>query len=181
MDLYLIAKFLHVVLAVVWLGGGFILMLLGLMTARSGKRDDFLTVMRLVAMVGTRVFVPGSIAVLILGLVMVWLGGWNWDAWIVVGLSGFLAALGIGAVKLGPTSERAVRLADEGRLAEAEVVGRSMFRFAQVEYVIQAMIVFVMVVKPTWTEVGTLAGIGIAAALAITAILMAPAPRTTAA
>lgn len=181
MDLYLIAKFLHVVLAVIWLGGGFILMLLGLWTARAGRRDDFLTVMRLVAMVGTRIFVPGSIAVLILGLLMVWLGGWNWDAWIVLGLAGFVGALAIGATKLGPTSERAVRLADEGRLAEAEAAGRSMFRFAKIEYVIQAMIVFVMVVKPTWDEIGTLAGIGIAAALSVAAILMAPAPRATAA
>jgi uncharacterized membrane protein len=174
MDPYLVAKFLHVALAVIWLGGGFILMLLGLLAARAGNRDDFLTILRLVAVVGTRVFLPGSIAVLILGLVMVWLGGWTWDAWIVIGLAGFVVAAGIGATKLGPTSEAVARLVAEGQLARAEQMGREMFRYAKIEYVIQAVIVFVMVVKPTWGETGILAALGICAGLAVTAILFAP-------
>ena len=181
MDLYQVAKFLHVVLAVVWLGGGFILMLLGLRAARAGNRDDFLTVLRLVAFAGPRIFVPGSLAVLVLGLIMVWLAGWNWDAWVVMGLAGFVAAAGIGASKLGPASQAATRLAADGRLTEAETMGRTMLRFAKVEYVIQAAIVFAMVVKRSWSEIGTLSALAIVAALAILAILFAPKSTVNAA
>jgi hypothetical protein len=59
----------------------------------------------------------------------------------------------------------------------AVATGRAMQRFARIEYVIQAVIVFVMVVKPGWDDHATLSILALAAGTAILAILSAP-PRS---
>ncbi|MFZ5752526.1 MAG: hypothetical protein ACOY5U_15855 [Pseudomonadota bacterium] len=120
------------------------------------------------------IFVPSSLIVFALGLAMIGLGDWRWDAWIVIGLLGFVAASAIGAGKLGPAAAATGRFAAEGRFAEAVATGRAMLRFARVEYVIQAVIVFVMVVKPGWSDHALLSGLALAAGAAILAILTAP-------
>lgn len=174
MDFYSLAKFLHVAFAVLWLGGGFGLMLAAAVADRARNRDDFLAAMRLTTVLAPRLFVPGSLVVLVLGLAMMTLGGWRFDAWIVIGLLGFVAASAIGAGKLGPAAAATGRLAAEGRFVEAVATGRAMLRFARVEYVIQAVIVFVMVVKPGWSDHALLSGLALAAGAAILAILTAP-------
>lgn len=174
MDWYTLAKFLHVSLAVVWLGGGFILVLLGILAARANNRADLFSAIRMVTIIAPKVFIPGSLAVLVLGLVMVWLGGWAWEAWLVIGLAGFVLAAGIGVVKLGPASDETARLVADGKPAEAEAMARKMLRFAKIEYVIQAAIIFAMVAKPSWGEISTLASMAAVGALALVAILLAP-------
>ncbi len=178
MDCYSIAKFLHVACAVLWLGGGFGLMLAAVVADRARNRDDFLSAVRLTTILAPRIFIPGSLIVLALGLAMMWLGGWRWDAWIVIGLAGFVAASAIGGGKLGPAAAATGRLAAEGRFAEAVATGRAMLRFAKVEYVIQAVIVFVMVAKPGWSDHAVLSALALAAGTAILAILTAPVRAT---
>lgn len=177
MDWYSIAKFFHVVVAVLWLGGGFGLMLAAICADRARNRDDFLAAIRLMTILAPRIFVPGSLVVLALGLAMMWLGGWRWDAWVVIGLAGFFAASAIGAAKLGPAAAATGRLAAAGHFAEAVATGRAMLRFARIEYVIQAVIVFVMVVRPAWTDHATLSFLAMVAGTAILAIVALPLRR----
>ncbi len=158
MDWYAIAKFLHVACAVAWLGGGLGLVILGVLAERARDGAGVMAVIAHVVRIAPLVFVPGSVLVLLFGLAMVWLGGWNWEAWLVLGLAGIAATGLIGALVLGPLSERAMRLQAEGRDAEALVAGHKLLRIAKADYVLQFAIVFAMVVKPGWSELGVLAG-----------------------
>lgn len=182
MDWYILSKFLHIACAVVWLGGGLGLVVLGIVADRARRDDDLLTVIRMVTLLAPRVFIPGSILVLVSGLVMVWLGGHLWDAWLVIGLTGIFITAGIGMTVLGPLADKTARLAaTKGGRSAALAAGRRLLRVARIDYVLQFAIVFAMVAKPSWHEIGTLSGMALVVAIVTAAILLSPpAPARTA-
>lgn len=178
MDLYLVAKFLHVACAALWLGGGLALMILAMQARRAGNREDMFTTIRLVMVLAPRVFMPGSILVLLFGLAMIWLGGLAWDAWIVFGMAGIAATAGLGMFRLGPLCERITGLTAAGEWAAAEAAADALIRAARVDYTLQFLIVFAMVVKPGWGDTGVLtAMLGLAALSALS--LLAPGKAVT--
>ncbi len=171
MDLYLATKFLHVATAVLWLGGGLALMLLAVLARRAGDRDDLFTIIRLVTVLAPRVFVPGSFIVLVSGLGMVWFGGLAFEAWLVFGLAGIAATIVIGMTRLGPLSGKITYLVATARWDEAEEIAGSLLRAARVDYVLQFLIVFAMVVKPVWSDSGILAGMSMIAGVAVLCLI----------
>ncbi len=167
MDAYTTTKFLHVAIAIAWLGGGLSLVTLGVLADRAKSDADIMTAIKSVVTLAPRVFVPGSILVLITGLLMVWLGGLTWDAWVVFGLIGVVATGSIGGALLGPLAERAMKLAgDSSTRAEALSCARRLIRLAKLDYVLQFAIVYAMVTKPGWQDVGTLLAIAAIVAVA---------------
>ncbi|TGQ24557.1 hypothetical protein EN859_036255, partial [Mesorhizobium sp. M00.F.Ca.ET.216.01.1.1] len=54
MDWYSIVKFLHVVSAILWVGGGFVLFLLGVLAERAGNIEDKLQAMRASGELGSK-------------------------------------------------------------------------------------------------------------------------------
>ncbi|TGR71741.1 DUF2269 family protein, partial [Mesorhizobium sp. M2D.F.Ca.ET.223.01.1.1] len=106
MDWYSIVKFLHVVSAILWVGGGFVLFLLGVLAERSGNIEDKLQAMRATGQLGSKFFAPMSMLTLIFGLVMCgfWVG--FTELWIVVGLVGYATTFSIGTLVFKPTGER---------------------------------------------------------------------------
>lgn len=177
MDFYLAIKFLHVATAVLWLGGGLALMFLALLSRRAGDREDLFTIIRLVTVLAPRVFVPGSLIVLVSGLAMTWLGQLAFDAWLVLGLGGIAATIAIGMARLGPLSGRITYLVAKVEWEEAEATSDRLIRWARVDYVLQFLIVFAMVVKPMWTDAAILGGMALILALALLSLL-APRPAT---
>ncbi len=178
MDAYLAAKFFHVACAVVWLGGGFGLVVLGIVAGRARNAHDFLTVMRFVTLLAPRLFIPGSLFVLASGLIMVWVGDLPLDAWIVIGLAGIAVTSCLGAFLLGPLAGRVTTLvADTARQDEAVAIGRRLMVWAKFDYVLQFAIVFVMVVKPLWSDLAVMSGLCLVIALA-GALLAARPDRT---
>lgn len=171
MDLYLVTKFLHVVAAILWLGGGLGLMLLAALAHRAGDRDDLFTIIRLISVLAPRVFVPGSFIVLVSGLAMVWFGGLAFEAWLVFGLGGIAATIGIGMTRLGPLSGQIIYLVAKAEWDKAERIADSLLRAARVDYVLQFLIVFAMVAKPLWSDTGILAAMAAIAAVAVLTLL----------
>jgi len=178
MDLYLTAKFVHVTAAVLWLGGGLSLMLLAALSRRAGQRDDLFTTIRLVTVLAPRVFVPGSMIVLLTGLAMIWSGGLALDAWLVFGLAGIAVTIAIGMLKLGPLSGQVTGLVAAGDRGAAEAAAGSLIRAARVDYVLQFLIVFAMVAKPSWSDAGLLIGMAAIAGLAALTLLGGSRPST---
>lgn len=177
MDFYLATKFLHVATAVLWLGGGLALMILALLSRRAGDREDLFTIIRLVTVLAPRIFVPGSIIVLVSGLAMTWLGQLAFDAWLVLGLTGIAATITIGMARLGPLSGQITYLVAKAEWNEAEAISDQLIRWARVDYVLQFLIVFAMVVKPLWSDVAILAGMALVLALTLVSLLV-PRPAT---
>jgi uncharacterized membrane protein len=157
MDLYLVLKFLHVIAAVVWLGGGFSLLLLATVQVEKAEPARIMAVVAQVAYLGPRLFLPASIVTLLTGLGAVYLGGFGWHAWIVLGFAGIAVTTLLGALKLGPMSERIVALAKHKGPHAALSDAMTLIRLARFDYVMLFSIVFLMVAKPDWQDTTVLA------------------------
>ncbi|ESY67268.1 MULTISPECIES: DUF2269 family protein [Mesorhizobium] len=159
MDWYSIIKFLHIVSATLWVGGGFVLFLLGMLAERAGNIEDKLQAMRASGQLGGRFFAPMSMLTLLFGLVMCgfWVG--FSDLWIIIGLVGYATTFSIGMFIFKPTGERmAAMIATEGVTPSLLAIGQRMMSTARFDYAVMLVIVADMVLKPTANDIGILAG-----------------------
>lgn len=173
MDFALLIKFTHISAAMVWLGGGLAMILAAALMGPNARPEQIMQVVRMVAFIGPRLLMPASVATLLTGLWLAIYGGYGWPAWLVLGLLGIGITATFGALLLGPTSERAVRTAARHGDAAAMPDARALIRFGRFDYVVQFAIVFLMVVKPDWSEVTVLAVLGLAV-LAGAAVTLRP-------
>jgi uncharacterized membrane protein len=162
MDWYSIVKFLHVVSAVLWVGGGFVLFLLGVIAERAGNIDEKLQAIRASGQLGGRFFAPMSMLTLVFGLIMCsfWVG--FSDLWIVIGLVGYATTFSIGMFIFKPTGERmGEMLAKEGVSPAVLASAQRMMSVARFDYAVMLVIISDMVLKPTTHDVGVLAGMAV--------------------
>lgn len=153
MDWYLIIKYLHVVTAVCWVGGGVILFFAGLMADK--RKDDTGTssVLKLVVILSPIWFIPMSLLTLIFGLIMAFAYNLWSEAWIILGLLGFLTTFCIGLFVLKPTSEAFTAHYEAGRSAEAKAQGQKMLAVSKFDYVLLFAVIFDMVLRPSWGDI----------------------------
>lgn len=106
MPLHLWLLFFHVLAAVVWVGGGITLSLIGLAVRKSSDREVISGFVRLLRALGLRAFMPAMVTVLATGVAMLLDGNGFRIAqpWIIIGFSLFLVAFLIGAVYLSRVS-----------------------------------------------------------------------------
>jgi len=162
MDWYSIVKFLHIVSATLWVGGGFVLFLLGVLAERAGNVEDKLLAMRASGQLGGKFFAPMSMLTLIFGLVMCgfWIG--FKELWIVIGLVGYATTFSIGMFVFKPTGERmGAMVAKEGVTPAVLAIGQRMMRWARLDYAVMLVIIADMVMKPTLHDVAVLAGMAV--------------------
>jgi uncharacterized membrane protein len=179
MDFVSLLKFVHVCAAVLWVGGGITMVLGGLLLARTRSPDDQMTHVRTVALLGTRLFMPASLVTLVSGLSLQFAAGWGWQPFTVLGLIGVAFTATFGAMVLGPSCERAAKMAQSWGAVSALPMLRRIYRLAALDYAVQISIVFLMVVKPGWQDLAILVGLGAVIALAALAAFR-PLPRLTA-
>ncbi|MGP2494067.1 DUF2269 family protein [Mesorhizobium sp. PUT5] len=150
MDWYSIVKFLHIACALVWVGGGFTLMLLAVRAQRAGNVEAMLQAMRATGELGNRLFAPLSLLTLAFGLVMCgfWVG--FSELWIVIGLAGYFVTFSVGMLVFKPTAERMGKMiAKDGVTPAALAQGRRILSAARFDYSVMLVIVADMVLKPT--------------------------------
>lgn len=176
MDWYSITKFAHIVSAVVWVGGGFALMLLALRAERANNIEGMLQSMRATGELGNRLFAPMSLLTLAFGLVMCWFWVGFTDLWILIGLAGYFATFTIGMTIFKPTADRmAQMIAEQGVTPEVLAIRRRVLRIARLDYSLMLVIIADMVLKPTAQDVAILAGMAVVLAAGIALALGAGA------
>jgi uncharacterized membrane protein len=178
---YEIAKYLHIVFAIGWLGGGLALVMLGAKAQRAKDGEEYVRVIRNMLYLAERLFVPGALLALIFGAIAAWLAGFYWQEWIVIGLIGFAITFGLGIGVLKPSGDKLVAQADkEG--ASPDVVRQSarILRIAKFDYVMLFTIVFDMVFKPTFADWGILVAMAVVVAGGALLFLGAPAGQRAA-
>lgn len=152
MDIYLIFKLVHVVSAVVWVGGATSLSLLAFVVSGRGDDRATLALLSYTAMLGPRLFMPAGLVTLLSGGTLFWIG-WTWEAWIVLALGIVAGTFTLGAAVLGPACERVVKLWEEGDEAGAIVLARKALRLVKFDLAAQFAIVSLMVLKPgAWND-----------------------------
>ena len=138
-------------MAVVWVGGALTLQVQAIRLQRANDPVEMARFARETEWIGTRVFMPASLLILIVGIFMV-LDAWSFgDLWIVMGLAGFGYSFINGAFFLGPTSGKTSKLIEERGPEDAEVqtnLGK-LFLFSRIELGVMIVVIFAMTVKPT--------------------------------
>ncbi len=151
MSRYEVWKFLHVVGAMVWVGGSVVFLFLSARTAATKDPAESGRIGQLALWTGTRIFAPASVLVLIFGIVMILDGPWEFsDVWIGLGLVGIVLTAGIGNGFLAPNG-RKIGPAMQERGPQDPVTQRLVSRqrfFSILNTLLLIAVVFDMVVKP---------------------------------
>jgi uncharacterized membrane protein len=144
---------LHIVLAVVWVGGDVTLTTLGIVFERKGDGEALAQLGKMGAWIGTRVYTPTLFALFALGVVLVEKGNWGWGTfWIDFAIAGWAIATIVGVGFVGPELGRIDKAAAEHGPTSPEVGRRvkrlfTVFRF---DTALLVLIVIAMVAKPTF-------------------------------
>jgi uncharacterized membrane protein len=179
MDFATSLKFAHVVAATLWVGGGFTTIIAGILLSGRSTAQTQLAIVQAVVLLAPRLFIPASVLTLASGVTLLFVAGWGWQPFTVLGLAGVIFTAAFGTFVLGPSCERALRLAETHSAETAILPLRRVQRLAMMDYAVQFAIVFLMVVKPGWSDFAVFAGIASVIALATLAALR-PVPRVAA-
>ncbi|MER8440527.1 DUF2269 domain-containing protein [Mesorhizobium sp. M1312] len=154
MDWYSIVKFLHVVSAILWVGGGFTLVVLAMRADRAGNIEGMLQAMRATGELGNRFFAPMSMLTLAFGLIMCWFWVGFSDLWILIGLAGYAMTFCIGMFIFKPTADRmTAMITKDGVTPAALTQGQRILNAARVDYSVMLVIIADMVLKPTLNDI----------------------------
>jgi uncharacterized membrane protein len=143
--------FFHIAAAIVWLGGGVAIQVLAIRANRTDDTARMVTIAHEAEWFGTRVFLPSSLLVLVLGIILTLDGPWDFgQTWIVLALIGYGLSFVTGAAFLGPESGRIGKLlAAEGPDSPAvQARIQRIFLVSRIELVLLYLIVLDMAVKP---------------------------------
>lgn len=157
MTRYEILLFLHVAAAIVWLGAAVVVQFLAVRAERSGEAAEMHRIASDSEWLAMRLFVPSSLAVLVLGIALVADGPWAFDQlWIALGLAGYAFSFLVGILFLSPESGRIAKLIEAHGPEHEAVVNRirRIFVVSRVELAVLFVVVLDMVLKPSADEVG---------------------------
>lgn len=142
--------YLHIVCAVVWVGGSFYAQLLAVQAARSEDPYELPRLGRQFEFLGTRIFVPAAGLLFLSGVVMT-IQAWSFgQAWIVASIGLWVLSAVAGAIYLAPRAKRAGELFEaEGPMSDAaRSLTRRLFFVSRLELLSFAVVIGLMVFKP---------------------------------
>jgi uncharacterized membrane protein len=151
MSSYELLLFVHVLTSVVWVGGALSLQVLAIRAERSadgGRVANFATEAE---WVGSRVFLPSSIVLLLAGIGLTLEGDWGFTTpWVLLGLIAYGLSALTGSLFLGPESGRIGKMIADVGPQDPDVLARikRIFLVSRIELVVLLFIVFDMTVKP---------------------------------
>ena len=148
--MYELFLYVHIVCAVIWVGGAVYAQLLAFRVDRSPDPSELPRLARHIEVIATRVFLPAAVLLFVSGTAMT-LQAWSFgQAWIAVSVALWVVSAVIGAVYLGPRVKRAAELFEaEGPTSQAgrELIDR-LFLVSRLELIGFAVIIALMTFKP---------------------------------
>jgi uncharacterized membrane protein len=148
---YELLKFLHVVAVIAWVGGPVVLTVLQARLRRAGDRATLMGIGRQMETMGKAYFSPLAAATLVTGILMVaTTDGMSFgDPWILIGLLGIAATMGIGLGVIAPTGKRLAEAAQATPPDGAAIatLSQRMTTLTVVNIAILFFVVWAMVVK----------------------------------
>jgi uncharacterized membrane protein len=181
---YTFFKSIHVITAVIWVGGAAMIQAYAFRILRTedGKRQaDFA---KDTEVVGMRVFVPASLILVLAAIAMMVNLDWSWSQnWIILGLIAFVLSFVLGAGFLGPEGGRIAALIEQRGPDSPAVQARirRILTISRCELIVLLTVIVNMVVKPVgqngwfWGMLVVMV-LGIAAVLAFYARTSQPVP-----
>ena len=148
--MYQLLLYVHIVCAVIWVGGAIYAQLLALRVTRSSDPSELPHLARHIEFIGARVFAPAALLLFIAGVAMT-MQAWSFgQTWIALSVALWVLSAMAGAVYLGPRVKRAAELFEaEGPTSQAgrELINR-LFLVSRLELISFALIIALMTFKP---------------------------------
>jgi len=148
--MYQLLLYVHIICAVIWVGGAVYAQLLALRVSQSPDPSELPHLARHIEFIGTRVFLPAALLLFLAGSAMT-LQAWSFgQTWIAVSVALWVLSAVVGAVYLGPRVKRAAELFEvEGPTSQAgrDLINR-LFVVSRLELVGFALIIALMTFKP---------------------------------
>jgi uncharacterized membrane protein len=141
----------HVLFVVIWIGGGMLLTIFGIMAERSNDPSQVAQIAKMASFAGEKIFAPAGLIVVAMGISMVLnahLGFGHF--WIIFGLIGFLTTFLIGIGVLAPRAKKLNELVQEkGPTApETQAAISSILLIARADMAMLLLVIVDMVTKP---------------------------------
>lgn len=140
----------HVLMAVIWVGGAFAIQLYAVRLLRANDPHRMAGFARDTEWIGQRVFVPASLLLVVFGFLLVEEADIGYPFWILFGLGVFAYSFLTGAGFLGPESGRIGKLIVERGAQDAEVQRRirRILVWSRFELLLLLLVVVDMAIKP---------------------------------
>lgn len=148
--MYELLLYVHILSAVVWVGGSVYVQLLALRVTRSSDPHELPRLGRHIEAIGTWAFMPAAVLILLTGAVMT-VQAWRFEQlWIAVSIGLWVVSAVAGALYLAPRSKRAAELfeAEGPESPDGRALTRRLFLVSRLELVSFAVIIGLMVFKP---------------------------------
>jgi uncharacterized membrane protein len=148
--MYQVLLYIHVICAVIWVGGAVTLQGLALLVSRSDDPAEVPRMARYMDKLGTRLFLPAAVVLFVAGAWMT-IDRWNFgQAWVAIAIALWIASALSGSLYLGPTAKRVAALFEaEGPTSQGarQLLGR-IFIVSRLEVLSFAIVIAMMVFKP---------------------------------
>jgi uncharacterized membrane protein len=148
---YALFKEVHVLFAVIWVGGGVTIMIHAIRAQRARDPQGIVTVAKQAAFMGEKVFAPVGLVTFLMGIAMMLNTNWGWGHfWIVFGLLGYASTFIVGIAVLSPLAKRIDQSAEEKGATHPEtlaLIDRIML-IARFDVAVLMVVVLDMVTKP---------------------------------
>ena len=151
---YFVFKSIHVLAAIIWLGGGAMITVLAWRAQRARDTAQLLQIGRQAEWLSTRIFVPASLVVVAMGVILMSKGDWGYDRfWTLFGVIGWAVSFVVGAAFLGPQTGKLAKLMETRGPEDPAVAARLdvIINVARADVVLVLLIAADMVAKPFFT------------------------------
>lgn len=141
---------IHILAAVLWVGGAFTIQLFAIRAVRADDGPRLATLTREIEWVGTRLFIPASLVLVIMGFLLIHEGNWDYQFWVVFPIVVWIASFVAGAGFLGPQSGKLSKDIDEHGMDSPQARGRlaRILMISRIELVLLLLVVLDMALKP---------------------------------
>jgi len=142
---------IHVLAAVIWVGGGTAMHILGRRVLKRGDGKEIYEFSKEINTVSLRLYAPMSLILLVAGILLVDEAGYEFSqTWITLGFVGWAISFFVGILYYGPQDKKLQALvAAEGPTADGVVANvRQALMVNQVELLILFLVIVDMTTKP---------------------------------
>ena len=142
---------MHVILAVVWVGGGVLLTILAIRAQRESDPRAVVTVAQQAAFAGEKIFAPAGLVVFLMGIAMMLNTNWGWGTfWIDAGLVGYAITFITGIAVLSPLAKKIKASAEQNGPEHPETIALidRILLIARVDIAVLLLVIADMVTKP---------------------------------
>ena len=142
---------IHVLAAVIWVGGGIAMHILGRRVLRRNDPEEIYKFSAEVNLIGMRLYAPTSLILLVAGILLVNEAGYEFSQlWITLGFLGWIFSFIVGVGYYGPQDKKLQALvAADGPTAPGVVANvRQALMVNSIEILILLLVVIDMTVKP---------------------------------